>query len=339
MKLEKEVSALREIVLQHSKVLEETGKESVSYASATARGTVPSHISASAPPTSPGKSRSDSHSQGADRKFNVIIYGIAECPSGTQKATRQSRDLEVVLDALLLANCGVTEQSIRDNFRLGKFAKDRPRPRPILMKFTRSADALCVLSKAKDLRPTTPVRADLSPAQRHREGILLKVRWSLISSGIERAAIKFRNSAIYVDNKLHGRLNIENVFEATSQSEHKSEVQSSMSVRDQTPTPTDASVSVLRSTETISDQPPSHSDASESGTACTHPPHYSVNHVLTDDGTGTLHPTQSGVTADTDPGFNLRLSVGPDQEAQHLKVQPDNNQSSTQSDPPQAKSD
>ena len=52
------------------------------------------------------------------------------------------------------------------------------------------------------------IKPDLSLEERKRESALLKQRWSLIQSGIERKFIRIHNLSIFVNNKLHGRLDL-----------------------------------------------------------------------------------------------------------------------------------
>ena len=106
------------------------------------------------------------HSCQPDRKFNVVIYGIEECPKGTPKHERFNRDLEnITVISSVDTDGSIQPQSIRDHFRLGKFKNSSQmqqcRPRPI-----RSA---CPVSFLGDgyynnlylLNPTCPLRSVL----------------------------------------------------------------------------------------------------------------------------------------------------------------------------------
>ena len=42
--------------------------------------------------------------------------------------------------------------------------------------------------------------------ERQTESLLLKERWTLIQSGIERKAIRIRSNKIFILNKLHGQI-------------------------------------------------------------------------------------------------------------------------------------
>ena len=96
--------------------------------------------------------------------------------------------------------------SISDSFRLGKFSIDRRRPRPILVKLLRSSDVSNILSKISLTLPYS-IKSDLSLEERKRESDL-KERWSLIQSGNERKFIRIHNLSIFINNKLHGKLDL-----------------------------------------------------------------------------------------------------------------------------------
>ena len=86
-----------------------------------------------------------------DRKFNVILFGVEECSEGTARPTRQIKDLEKIADAFSCVNCTISASSIKDHFRLGKYNRESTKPRPILVKFIRSADVFSVLPQTGSL--------------------------------------------------------------------------------------------------------------------------------------------------------------------------------------------
>ena len=179
---------------------------------------------ASAPPSRPTSQGANSsmrerqviHSE--ERKFNVVLFGVSECQTGSSRTQRQSEDLEKVASVLSLSEATVSTSSIRDHFRLGKFCEHSSKPRPILVKFVRAADASRVLSMSRLLKKPVFVKPDLSPSQRVRDSILLKERWSLITDGMPRASIKIRDSKLYVNQALFGSLDSHNVFHRASPS-------------------------------------------------------------------------------------------------------------------------
>ena len=139
----------------------------------------------------------------SERKFNLVLYGIKECPKGTPKHSRMVSDLKSVADILSSVDTQVSQLSIRDNYRLGKYQPDRSRP--ILVKMTRSSEVSSILSNRRKLtsQPGIFIKADLTPKERFIESLLLKERRSLIDSGIDRSDIKIRGSAIYVKKQKH----------------------------------------------------------------------------------------------------------------------------------------
>ena len=149
--------------------------------------------------------RDNALSREDDRKYNVLCFGIEEC-SETLRIDRLNSDLDKVTSLVSSLDSHVDKSSIRDSFRLGKFKKDSSNPRPILVKFTRSADAASILYKRGSITGPFVVKPDLSPEQRVVEKILLKERWSLIQSGVDRKDIKLRQGNIYVKNKKYGQV-------------------------------------------------------------------------------------------------------------------------------------
>lgn len=149
----------------------------------------------------------------SDRKFNVVISGVEECIVGTPRLVRLDQDLERISGVIASVDSTITSDSIRDIIRLGKFNSNCKRPRPILVKFLRYADAAKVLFKAGSLCQPYTIKPDMSKEQRVRESVLLKERLSLIQSGIKRKSIKIHNSRLFVNNVLHGKVDSSNIFQ------------------------------------------------------------------------------------------------------------------------------
>ena len=134
-----------------------------------------------------------------------MVYGISECPSGTSRQERVKRDLDSTIPILTKLNPEINPSSIRDCFRLGKYKPNPPRPRAILMKLNRSIDVTTVLSKRRSIEnKSIIIKPDMSPDEKAKETLLLKERWSLIQSGINKSDIKIKSSLIYVKGKKHG---------------------------------------------------------------------------------------------------------------------------------------
>ena len=148
-------------------------------------------------------------SENYDRKFNIVVQGIEECPAGSSRFSRQQSDMSKLASVLPLSESSLDLSSIK---RLGKFKPDLKRPRPILVKFIRPGDAASVLSRKSSVSPPVYIKPDLSCEERIRQSVLLRERWKLIESGTSRSSIKVRNSSIFVDNVLHGSLTSDHKF-------------------------------------------------------------------------------------------------------------------------------
>ena len=114
-----------------------------------------------------------------------------------------------------------TSASIKDFYRLGKFsASNTSSPRPILVKFLCTFEVTYVLSKRSQLKQPISIKPDMSRDERASKAAFLKERWNLIQEGTDHKSIKLRNNEIYINNKLHGRLekSISGYYTVTRQS-------------------------------------------------------------------------------------------------------------------------
>lgn len=159
-----------------------------------------------------------------EKKFNIVIFGVDECASGSPRHACSSHDLEAAVRVLSSLDDSIQSTSIRDQFRLGKYAETRKRPRPLLIKFIRSADAYSVLAKKSSLSHPIFIRPDMTREERISHSILMKERWKLIESGVNRKDLKVRGKGIYVKDLLHGKLDSNNHYSWVGQVETVSEV-------------------------------------------------------------------------------------------------------------------
>ena len=67
-----------------------------------------------------------------ERKFNLIVYGIPECPHGTNWSNRASNDLDSGSCAILKVDSSIIPQSFRDCYCLGKYTRNTNRHRLFL---------------------------------------------------------------------------------------------------------------------------------------------------------------------------------------------------------------
>jgi len=122
-----------------------------------------------------------------ERKLNVVVYGLDENPSNTIRQDRLQMDVKSVISAFsTLDSPPIDENSIKDCYCLGKYNAQASRPRPILVKFLRYADASNILNNKTKLSKSVYVKPDLSAEERAIESMLLKERRCLIEKGVAR---------------------------------------------------------------------------------------------------------------------------------------------------------
>ena len=162
---------------------------------------VPAPINeASISPPSSSTVSSQANNRSQERKFNVVLFGVDES-HGVTKFARLEEDLKKATSVLSDVNESINSHSIKDIYRLGKFSTGNSKPRPLLVKFIRAADATRILSKRGSSRGSPIViKPDMSPTERKCESLLLKERWSLMQSGVPRDVIKIRGSRLLVRN-------------------------------------------------------------------------------------------------------------------------------------------
>jgi len=143
--------------------------------------------------------------QPADHKFKLVIYSISECPSGTSRPDRLKHDMDKSVSALSKVNEDIIADLVRDCIRLGSYKKELNCTCPILIKLNRAMDVISVLSNlGANQDKSISIKPDMIPDERKKEGLLLKERWSLLQSGIDKADIKIRSSSIYFKGEKHG---------------------------------------------------------------------------------------------------------------------------------------
>ena len=81
-----------------------------------------------------------------ERRFNVIMCGVTECPKGVSRADRAKHDLNEVMSLFGVLDGGVRVESVRDHFRLGEYNSQSTKPRHILVKLTRVQEVSSILS-------------------------------------------------------------------------------------------------------------------------------------------------------------------------------------------------
>ena len=165
--------------------------------------------------TSPPEYRPEPHIQNVrkTKKFNIVIYGVQEHPKGTKHHERLAKDISNTSRILNSLSSALSDQSICDCTRLGKFNPEGDKPRPILVNLMRASDVTSVLSNRSKLSrmPNISIKAFMTPTERAIESILLRECRSLISNGTERKSIRIKGNCILVHNEPYGRV-IDNIF-------------------------------------------------------------------------------------------------------------------------------
>ena len=161
------------------------------------------------------RSTDESLSSSGDRRFNLIVYGIAESPSNTPRLDRLKRDLDHLIKVFQSISVPIEAHAVKDFHRLGKYKPTQSRPRPILVKFLRTIDVTTILSNRASLDTSISIKQDLSPEEKHLESILLNERWKLIQAGYDRKSIKIRRGSILLNGKLFGHLDGSNFKKAS----------------------------------------------------------------------------------------------------------------------------
>ena len=142
----------------------------------------------------------------SEKKFNIVVYGIEESPPETKKESRTQHDLQHLITSLSAIDSSMKPHAVKDLYRLGKFKPGTKKPRPLLVKFLRSADTANILRNKAQLSSPVYIKPDLTHEERIQESMLLKERRSLIDKGVNRKQIKLRNWGIYIDDKSHCKI-------------------------------------------------------------------------------------------------------------------------------------
>ena len=195
----------------------------------------------------PSGNRYSSHSvSSVDKKFNIVMYGVSECPKGSPRHERISYDTDLACKTIQSICPELREYAVCDCSRIGKYTEERSRP--LMIKFVRSCDAATVLANRHKISKSDHSKVFLKPymtvAERKTESILLRQRRALIESGVERKLIKIRGNSIFVNKRKVGSAN-ENTF-ITDQSHSITDLQR----QSEEPTPTLNITSTIATTNT-----------------------------------------------------------------------------------------
>ena len=93
---------------------------------------------------------SNAHKSDTDRRFNIIVFGVVERPSGSSRFTRNMKDFQEVSSIISqLEKDSDHSSSVRDCRRLGKYVNNLSRPRPLHVSFISFVFTV-------DIEPATP---------------------------------------------------------------------------------------------------------------------------------------------------------------------------------------
>ena len=153
--------------------------------------------------------RGASKSTARDRKFNIVMYGIGECENGTRRHARITSDVKSVTTTIQSICPEITEQSVCDCIRLGKYNSESSRARPILVQLTRSCDVVNILSNRNKLPSSSyiSIKPHMSKFERTTELTLLRQRRSLVEQGTDKKSIKIWGNSLYVNKSRYGVAN------------------------------------------------------------------------------------------------------------------------------------
>lgn len=129
-----------------------------------------------------------------NRKRNIVIYGMPEI-KGSSRPYRLQYEITIATILIQKIDESIPPDSIRDCFRMGKYKRYATSPRPLLVQLKRKAEAKSILSKR--VKPYF-IKPDMSPEEIVKDRLLMKKRWSLIQSGIEKRVIKVTKNCLYI---------------------------------------------------------------------------------------------------------------------------------------------
>ena len=138
--------------------------------------------------------------------FQLKIDNLAEANvEQVSPGNRASAILNHEMDAVneVLTHLEESPQ-IMDIKRLGKFVRNKERPRAVILTLSSAWDVRKILSKApkmKNFHKPIFINRMLSPEEKLIENRILQIRRDLLNQGTERSLIKIRDLKLFVDGK------------------------------------------------------------------------------------------------------------------------------------------
>ena len=133
--------------------------------------------------------------------MKIRLSGIPEASQGVHRLEHDQNEVRNILQHL----GEYSDVNIENVFRLGKVGTTRNRPRMVIERFRNPYLASICFAKGYKLRDyggNVFIYKSLSPDEIELEKKLLKRRYELIQSGIDKSALKIRNLKVYENGNL-----------------------------------------------------------------------------------------------------------------------------------------
>ena len=197
----------------NDEVISEASKDDSSYSKESSISDHPSSSKRSFPetvsyhPTETKASVSKKSDQPyTERKFNLVLYRVKESPEGTPYHVWAEKDLEAAVEILHKILPSVSNDSIHDCVRIGKYSPKKTRP--LLVSFLRARDVRLILQRlSPEVLPSgIAIKPHMSATEMKVESILLGERWKNVQVGMEKSKIKIRGTKLFIDSHLVGEV-------------------------------------------------------------------------------------------------------------------------------------
>ena len=134
-----------------------------------------------------------------ERKFNVVIYGVAEHPNVTPRPERQKSDLANCLNIISKLNAEIDSHFILDCICLENYKKlsQTSCPHPLLLKLNYSVDVTTILANRAGAPQGITIRPDQTKEERQQESLSLGECWN------DKKDIKIWSSTLYFKDNKH----------------------------------------------------------------------------------------------------------------------------------------
>ena len=142
-----------------------------------------------------------------------MVFGVRECKKGLHYKQRFVSGLNDISSLFSSSTCPSNPSSyIKDSRWLGKYNSNNiDRPRPILVRFNSCKAVMDILANCSSFSPYI-VKPDMSPSARSRERLLLKERWNLCQSGVDKSSVKIKGNSLIVNGHTLGKVDNDSQF-------------------------------------------------------------------------------------------------------------------------------